>query len=427
MKKLLLLLILSFFSIQGYAASCPDGSDPVKSVSADGSYFEYKCASDIQVSSSANKELQNLSCQSIANYTNFANRSKNEIPDFFGIGIQAWNPRFVNHPTSKDTIKEGIALGGNLNHFHFNVRLEPDGTMNREESLNGQGFILTDKEVISMFRQMKMTGKAINFKLGFYAPEFKEITGYYEDYFGMTSYRPNNVDLFFEEWSKQLLHYAKIAEEENVDILEIAYEFHDHLTNNYESKWLKIIKDVRSIYTGKLSAHFLRPKNGINSVLLKHVDIIQASLFTKSTNKRDPSIKELQMGWFSNAYGKNLIADICYLAKKSNKKVLLGDMAFLSLDGANTNWNGFGDILRPYKVDEKEQADQIEAIFSIVSAYPEFISGVTLLTWFPFDTSIPTKFNSWSDEIGEFGRSFKGKEGEKTVKSWFSTWESKSE
>jgi hypothetical protein len=43
MKKLLLLLILSFFSTQGLTASCPDGSEPVKSISADGSYFEYKC------------------------------------------------------------------------------------------------------------------------------------------------------------------------------------------------------------------------------------------------------------------------------------------------------------------------------------------------------------------------------------------------
>ena len=427
MKKLLLLLILSFFSHQGLAASCPDGSEPVKTVSADGSYFEYKCASDNQASSSANKELQNLSCQSIANYTNFANRSKNERPDFFGIGIHAWNQRFVTHSTSKDTVKEGIALGGNLNHFSSLVRLEPDGTMNREESLNGQGFILTDKEVISMFRQMKMTGKAINFKLSFYAPEFKEITGYHKDHFSMIYYKPRNIDLFFNEWGKQLVHYAKIAEEENVDILEIAYELHDDLTNNYEDKWLKIIKDVRSIYTGKLSVHFLRPKNGMNSVLLKHVDVIQASLFTKSTKKRDPSIQELQMGWFSNAFGKNLIKDICHLAKKSNKKVLIGDISFLSLDGANTNWNGFDGILRPYKVDEKEQSDQIEAFFSIVGAYPEFISGVTLLTWFPFDTSIKTKFNSWSDEIGEFGRSFKGKEAEETVKHWFSTWESKSE
>ena len=44
MKKLFLLLILSFFSTQGYAGSCPDGSEPVKSVSADGSYYEFKCA-----------------------------------------------------------------------------------------------------------------------------------------------------------------------------------------------------------------------------------------------------------------------------------------------------------------------------------------------------------------------------------------------
>ena len=43
MKKLLLLLALSFFSIQGFAAGCPDGSEPVKSISADGTYFVFDC------------------------------------------------------------------------------------------------------------------------------------------------------------------------------------------------------------------------------------------------------------------------------------------------------------------------------------------------------------------------------------------------
>ena len=46
MKKLLLLLILSFFSAQGLAASCPDGSEPVKSISADGTYFVYNCGNN---------------------------------------------------------------------------------------------------------------------------------------------------------------------------------------------------------------------------------------------------------------------------------------------------------------------------------------------------------------------------------------------
>ncbi|MDC0980959.1 thermonuclease family protein [Candidatus Pseudothioglobus singularis] len=44
MKKLFLLLALTFISAQGYAGSCPDGSEPVKSVSEDGSYYEFKCA-----------------------------------------------------------------------------------------------------------------------------------------------------------------------------------------------------------------------------------------------------------------------------------------------------------------------------------------------------------------------------------------------
>ena len=43
MKKLFLILILSFFSLQSYAGSCPDGSDPVRSISADGTYFVYNC------------------------------------------------------------------------------------------------------------------------------------------------------------------------------------------------------------------------------------------------------------------------------------------------------------------------------------------------------------------------------------------------
>ena len=56
MKRFLILLIVSFFSLQSYAGSCPDGSDPVKSISADGTYFVYNCGGSINndTSSSTN-------------------------------------------------------------------------------------------------------------------------------------------------------------------------------------------------------------------------------------------------------------------------------------------------------------------------------------------------------------------------------------
>ena len=53
MKRLFLLLILSLLSAKSLAGSCPDGSEPIKSVSLDGTYFVYNCGSDNEQSSSS--------------------------------------------------------------------------------------------------------------------------------------------------------------------------------------------------------------------------------------------------------------------------------------------------------------------------------------------------------------------------------------
>ena len=72
MKKLFLLLILSFFSAQSFAGSCPDGSEPIKSISADGTYFVYNCggssnntSTSTNSSSSASKSSSNKSSKGI--------------------------------------------------------------------------------------------------------------------------------------------------------------------------------------------------------------------------------------------------------------------------------------------------------------------------------------------------------------------------
>jgi hypothetical protein len=58
MNKLLLLLILSFFSAQSFAGSCPDGSEPIKSISADGTYFVYNCGGSAASSSETSKKTE---------------------------------------------------------------------------------------------------------------------------------------------------------------------------------------------------------------------------------------------------------------------------------------------------------------------------------------------------------------------------------
>ena len=59
MKKLLLLLTLSFFSAQSFAGSCPDGSEPVKSVSSDGTYYVFICGN-----SDTSSQTKNLATSS---------------------------------------------------------------------------------------------------------------------------------------------------------------------------------------------------------------------------------------------------------------------------------------------------------------------------------------------------------------------------
>jgi len=71
MKKLFLLLILSFFSAQSFAGSCPDGSEPVKSISADGTYFVFNCGGgNEQASSSTNSNIKPLAGIDIENDPN---------------------------------------------------------------------------------------------------------------------------------------------------------------------------------------------------------------------------------------------------------------------------------------------------------------------------------------------------------------------
>jgi len=58
MNKLYLLLILSFFSAQSFAAGCPDGSEPVKSISDDGTYFVFNCGSSVTSSSDTTTTME---------------------------------------------------------------------------------------------------------------------------------------------------------------------------------------------------------------------------------------------------------------------------------------------------------------------------------------------------------------------------------
>ena len=61
MNKIYLLLFLTLFSVKSFAGDCPDGSDPIKSISDDGTYFVYKCGGSSNNNSAADTSSNNTS------------------------------------------------------------------------------------------------------------------------------------------------------------------------------------------------------------------------------------------------------------------------------------------------------------------------------------------------------------------------------
>ena len=100
MKKLLLLLSLSFFSIQSFAAGCPDGSEPVRSISADGTYFVFECNN----SSSESTAVGNREYFEIINLTSNDDKYYMELLNFSASKIK-------NIPADQNTLAVFIPIG----------------------------------------------------------------------------------------------------------------------------------------------------------------------------------------------------------------------------------------------------------------------------------------------------------------------------
>jgi hypothetical protein len=92
MKKICLVIALALFSIQAYAGSCPDGSDPVRSISADGTYFVYNCGNN-------NNEQKSSSTTSLITEINPVNHSGWEQLSNTMTGLSSHNFQYLNDST----------------------------------------------------------------------------------------------------------------------------------------------------------------------------------------------------------------------------------------------------------------------------------------------------------------------------------------
>jgi len=143
MKKLLLLLTLSFFSVQSYAGLCPDGSEPVKSISDDGTYFVYNCEGSNTANSSTSsqkvaKALAGIDIEHDPNIDFFKPPLKPYPTDMLYWWGRIWKIVDYNNDGFSDVLYVGVQKPNNLIK-DFNFDIEMTGHADCEDGDNCKG------------------------------------------------------------------------------------------------------------------------------------------------------------------------------------------------------------------------------------------------------------------------------------------------
>jgi len=184
---------------------------------------------------------------------------------------------------------------------------------------------------------------------------------------------PENPQIWFTNYTEMMKTYARVAREENVDILCVGCEFVELTTAVFTEDWKGLIHEVREIYAGPLiyAANWGRETRQVE--FWDVLDFIGIDAYYGLTDTLDPTIKELIAAW------QPFVSEIESVYLTWQKPVVLTEIGFRSMDGANRqpwDWEASG------KVDLAEQALCYQAVIKVFDEKTWF-RGIYWWNWEP--------------------------------------------
>jgi hypothetical protein len=176
-----------------------------------------------------------------------------------------------------------------------------------------------------------------------------------------------NWELWKTSYRDFIFRYARIAEKGNADMFCIGTEF-SRLAIEKPIFWKTLIKDLRKIFSGKLTYAANWNKAYKEITFWNDLDFIGIQAYFPLTNKLSPSIQDLNRGW------KKYIPTLDSLNKVHNKKIIFTEMGYKSTADAG---------IEPWKWIEKTVIDKV--IFSNktqANCYEAFFYSIWDKDWF---------------------------------------------
>jgi len=182
-------------------------------------------------------------------------------------------------------------------------------------------------------------------------------------------------DIWFNEYSRYILDYARFAEELDIALFCIGTELHTTAKEQPE-KWRQLIKDVRSVYSGKLTYGANWDTELFDIPFWEDLDFIGVQAYFPIAENNNPDLAELEEGW--EKHFKTLEK----LHKTYNKPILFTELGYKSTADAGIKpweWNTLSNQFYK-KISKRTQALCYEAFFKTVWQQ-DWFEGAHLWEW----------------------------------------------
>ena len=205
---------------------------------------------------------------------------------------------------------------------------------------------------------------------------------------------------WFDQYKKFIIDQAKIAERTGVSVFVIGTELVG--MSKYDKYWNELIKEVRTVYRGKLT-YAAEGFNAKNISFWPNLDYIGIDAYFQLTKKGNPELDEILEGW------KVHKAELEKISEKYNKKIIFTEIGYKSVEGTTVRpWEWEKDK----KMNNMQQAQAFEAFFRTFSD-TDYLAGFFVWKYFTDNDSY---------ERGNIERGFTpyNKIAEGVISSWIS-------
>lgn len=236
-----------------------------------------------------------------------------------GFNFQSWNSDTYSRPEASTSFAQMAATG--VNSVSVNaIWFQDSGTSNvmRRDA----NYTPTDAGVVTTIRRAESAG-------------MKTMVRPMVNTTGNVTWRghldPSNVAEWFTNYRRMVNHYATIAQQNGVDLLDIGSEFNS--LERHSTEWRRVVSEARGIYKGSI-VYSVNWDSFSNPVWLDAVDIIGVDAYFPLSNGPTPSVTDIANRWASYPEGagpsRTIIPSLAALHQRFGKPVVFTEVGYRS-------------------------------------------------------------------------------------------------